>query len=72
VRLNAALPAAKQQHFLAPLLYQGGAGAEGCTDITSGDNTSKPNPGIGYQAGNGFDAVSGWGVPNGMKLLTLL
>ncbi len=72
VRLNAALPAAKQRHFLAPLLYQGGVGAEGCTDITSGDNTSNPNPGIGYQAGNGFDAVSGWGVPNGMKLLTLL
>lgn len=59
--------------FLAPLLY--GAGPDGhplgtsvCRDITSGDNTSTP-PGWGYSAGPGFDAVSGWGVPDGPPLV---
>ena len=38
-------------------------------DITSGNNASNPEPGFGYSAGPGFDAVSGWGVPDGVKLL---
>jgi kumamolisin len=75
-RINAALPAAKKQRFLTPLLYHN-AGAQtvgqiGCTDITSGQNASHPQPGVGYQAGPGFDAVTGWGVPNGAKLLAAL
>jgi kumamolisin len=58
--------------FMAPLLYQQVDGNESlgsrvCVDITSGDNTS-PSPGEGYTAGPGFDAVSGWGVPNGSAL----
>ena len=62
--------------FLAPLLYQaepGGTsvGAAGCTDVTSGNNTSS-TLGKGYSAGPGFDAVSGWGVPDGTALLTAL
>jgi kumamolisin len=66
--------------FLAPLLYApspaGAAatttvGAAGCTDVTSGNNTSQ-SLGRGYSAGPGFDAVSGWGVPNGAALLTAL
>jgi len=62
--------------FLAPLLYATGSsgqpvGASGCTDVTSGDNTSS-TLGKGYSAGPGFDAVSGWGVPNGAKLLAAL
>ena len=65
--------------FLAPLLYaadpggSGGStvGAAGCTDVTSGDNTSS-TLGKGYSAGPGFDAVSGWGVPNGRALLDAL
>jgi kumamolisin len=62
--------------FLAPLLYANGpdgktAGAAGCTDVTSGNNTSS-TLGKGYQAESGFDAVSGWGVPNGTALLTAL
>jgi kumamolisin len=63
--------------FLAPLLYAaaapggGIAGAVGCTDVTSGDNTSS-TLGRGYSAGPGFDAVSGWGVPNGSALLHAL
>jgi kumamolisin len=62
--------------FLAPLLYAPGpdgqiAGAIGCTDVTSGSNTSS-TLGKGYSAGPGFDAVSGWGVPNGTALLQAL
>ena len=71
-RINAALPAAKKQRFLPPLLYQNNVGTQGFTDITSGNNASHPKPGKGYAAGRGFDAVSGWGVPNGEKLLSVL
>ena len=41
-------------------------------DITTGGNTSSPQPGKGYKAAPGFDAVTGWGVPDGMKLLDAL
>lgn len=59
--------------FMAPLLYQAGNGGKAlgssvCADITSGDNTT-PKPGRGYNAGPGFDAVSGWGIPIGTALL---
>lgn len=75
--MNAALPTAKQQRFLTPLLYGAGAsgkpvGESGTRDITIGQNASKPQPGIGYKATPGFDAVSGWGVPDGMALLAAL
>jgi len=33
---------------------------------------SKPKPGVGYQAGEGFDAVTGWGTPVGTSLLLAL
>ena len=67
----------KPPRFVTPLLYQNGAagqtvGQSASRDITSGDNTSNPTPGQGYQAGAGFDAVSGWGVPDGVKLQTAL
>jgi kumamolisin len=63
--------------FLSPLLYQPSApgsttmiGALGCTDVTSGDNITA---GIGgYSAAKGYDAVSGWGTPDGTKLAALL
>lgn len=75
-RVNAALPQAKRQRFLAPLLYQaapgGTIGSAGCTDITSGNNASHPHPGKGYEARAGFDAVTGWGVPSGNALLAAL
>jgi len=76
-RLNGLLPPAKQQRFLTPLLYANGAtgkpiGASALRDITSGNNTTEPDPGRGYRATKGFDAVSGWGVPDGGKLLTAL
>lgn len=62
--------------FLAPLLYETGSdghprGQSACTDVTSGANVSTP-PGDGYHAAVGYDAVSGWGVPHGLKLLAAL
>jgi kumamolisin len=75
-RINRALPSNKQQRFLTPLLYAGSAGetlgALACRDITLGNNVSHPAPGIGYQSGAGFDAVTGWGVPDGQELLKRL
>ncbi len=77
-RVSAKLPAAKQQRFLTPLLYRnGGSGGQpvgkaSSRDITAGNNTSKPDPGKGYKAGPGFDAVTGWGVPDGVKLMNSL
>ena len=75
-RLAAAPSTPWKPQFLAPLLYGAGAGARtvgasGCTDVTSGDNTSS-SLGTGYSAGPGFDAVSGWGVPDGAALLSAL
>jgi kumamolisin len=72
-RIAAASPAAAQQlRFLTPLLYgssQSGppVGQLGCTDITSGNNSS-PGLSAGYQAGPGYDAVTGWGTPIGTQL----
>ena len=76
-RVNGLLPTAKQQRFLTPLLYQNGSGGRtvGQTvtrDVTVGDNPSIPQPGKGYRAGAGYDAVTGWGVPDGEKLLRVL
>lgn len=74
--INAQLPPAKQQRFLTPLLYQAGANGKArgttCHDITVGNNASTPEPGVGYKATSGFDAVTGWGVPNGTALLAVL
>ena len=76
-RINAALPRAKQQRFVTPLLYRNGergmpVGKHSTRDVTSGHNTSHPHPGRGYRAKTGFDAVGGWGVPDGAKLLNAL
>jgi len=76
-RINAKLPPAKQQRFLTPLLYQNGGarqpiGKIASRDVTSGNNASKPQPGTGYKAGPGYDAATGWGVPDGIKLLNSL
>jgi kumamolisin len=76
-RVSANLPAAKRQRFLTPLLYQNGSngqpvGKNASRDITVGNNASKPDPGKGYKARVGFDAVTGWGVPDGVKLLNAL
>lgn len=72
--MNAQRAAANRVGYLTPLLYQTqGArtiGAAGCTDVVSGNNiTDKIG---GYSAGPGYDAVSGWGTPNGKNLLAAL
>jgi kumamolisin len=76
-RIDALLPPKKQQRYLAPLLYRRISngrelGRLACRDITIGHNASNPKPGIGYLAGEGFDAVSGWGTPIGTSLLLAL
>jgi kumamolisin len=76
--INQKRGAGKRIGYLTPLLYQtasGGVGGQtigkaGCTDVTSGDNNTASVG--GYQAGNGYDAVSGWGTPNGQALLAAL
>ncbi len=75
-RIAGARDAGTPPAFLAPLLYERAAdgrarGETAFADITRGDNTS-PQPGFGYKARVGFDAVSGWGVPNGKALLASL
>lgn len=77
LRINANLPLGKRQQFFTPLLYEKGAngqprGEVGCHDITVGQNASSPAPGVGYKATKGFDAVTGWGTPNGTALLSAL
>ncbi len=57
--------------FLTPLLYEKRRGRVAFRDITEGHNTS-PDPGRGYRARQGYDAVTGWGVPDGEALLTTL
>ncbi|KVA22845.1 hypothetical protein [Burkholderia ubonensis] len=78
-RTNAKLPTDKQQCFLAPLLYKllpsgGAVGRIVCTAVDSGhNNDSDPDPGIGYPVvAGGFSAVTGWGIPDGRKLLDTL
>jgi hypothetical protein len=60
-------PPVKRQQFIAPLLYQVASnghpkGLSGCMDVSAGQNESHPAK-VGYDGGEGFDAVSGWGVP---------
>jgi kumamolisin len=61
-RLNQALGA--PLGFLNPALYQPPVPAA-CHDIVSGNND-------GYTAGPGWDACSGWGSPDGARLLAAL
>jgi len=64
----------KTVNFLTPRLYQPTSKTKGkplgsvaCRDITKGTNASGNAP--GYKASAGFDATTGWGSPNGAKLL---
>ncbi len=57
--------------YLTPLLYQnspdgGPLGASCCTDVVTGDNITAAVG--GYRAMKGYDAVTGWGTPNGVAL----
>jgi kumamolisin len=69
-RINASL--GTPVGYLNPLLFQQGAsgqtiGTSGFRDIVSGDNSTASIG--GYNAGAGYDAVTGWGVPVGTALL---
>jgi kumamolisin len=58
--------------FLTPLLYERRTRRRSAfRDVTHGHNTS-PQPGRGYHARDGYDAVSGLGVPDGEALLASL
>ena len=56
--------------FLNPVLYQGGGSAGAFHNIPIGDNSVGRI--AGYKAGPGWSAVSGWGSPDGAKLLDWL
>ncbi len=58
----------KNAGFIHPAIYRGPGALR---DIISGNNDNLPN-GTGYQAGPGWDACTGLGVPNGVKLQALL
>jgi kumamolisin len=68
--INASRPSGKRVGYITPVLYQASGnstvGAVGCTDVTSGNNNTDSIG--GYSAGAGYDAVSGWGTPNGVNL----
>jgi subtilase family serine protease len=63
--------------FANPALYQIGRSAsyhEAFHDVTTGSNTvtDPPQTVTGYQAGPGWDPVTGWGSPNAQVLVPLL
>ena len=58
----------KRVGFINPLLY---AHPTALNDVTKGSNEVGPKM-VGYKAGPGWDACSGLGSPDGMKLLALL
>jgi kumamolisin len=75
--INGTRPSGDRVGYLTPVLYQPRNGASGptvgayaCTDVVSGSNTTAHAG--GYSAGPGYDAVSGWGTPNGVKLQAAL
>jgi kumamolisin len=76
--INANRGPGKRLGYVTPVLYQtigNGAnaapvGSLGCTDVVEGNN--KTAQAGGYSAGPGYDAVSGWGVPNGQNLAQAL
>lgn len=74
--INSTRTPGKPVGYITPVLYQpngnGGTppGAIACTDVQSGDNNTDSIG--GYSAGPGYDAASGWGTPNGVKLAQAL
>ena len=56
--------------FFLPALYAQAGGA--VRAITSGNNRPAGSPALGYDAGPGWNACTGLGVPNGAQLAALL
>jgi kumamolisin len=78
-RINAIRESNSQQPigYLTPVLYRGAngnggtpVGQAGCTDVVDGNNDTAAVG--GYPAAPGYDAASGWGTPDGSKLLQAL
>jgi len=74
---RAAAAAGGGQRFLTPVLYRPSPegkplGRAVRNDITIGMNVSEPQPGIGYSAQPGYDAVTAWGTPDGIALTEAL
>lgn len=74
--INSSRPSGKRVGYVTPVLYQAAGksgvtvGSAACMDVVSGGNNTDRIG--GYSAGHGYDAVSGWGTPNGTKLQQLL
>jgi kumamolisin len=73
--VNANRGAGNRLGYVTPDLYQSstgaaGAGTAGCVDVIDGNNDTAAAG--GYNAGPGYDAVSGWGTPDGIKLMNAL
>jgi subtilase family serine protease len=69
--------AGRRLGFINPAIYQIARGPryhQAFHDITTGDNTVQFPPATitGYQAGPGWDPVTGWGSPNAQVLIPLL
>lgn len=73
-RINAAL--GRRVGFIHPKIYADGQSSGALHSIISGNNVPPPGlPGyhqLGYTAQPGWDACTGLGTPDGVKLLTLL
>ena len=68
-RLNSMRPGSETIGFFLPLLYQYPTAVR---DITAGNNKPPSVPDFGYDAGPGWDACTGLGVPDGGLLGALL
>jgi kumamolisin len=76
--INASRGPGRRLGYVTPILYQtigtdasaATVGALGCTDVVDGNNVTAQAG--GYSAGPGYDAVSGWGTPDGVKLAAAL
>jgi kumamolisin len=68
-RLNELKPGPETIGFFLPLLYQYPTAVR---DITAGNNKPSSAPDFGYDAGPGWDACTGLGVPDGGRLAALL
>jgi kumamolisin len=58
--------------FINPLLYTAVGGSDAFRDVTTGNNDPTGGRLGGYAAQPGWDACTGWGSPNGARLLTAL
>src|SRR5260370_38433341 len=58
--------------FLSQILYWNLGPAAILGDITEGSTRQDEQANLGHQARAGWDPCTGWGVPNGERLLTAL